>query len=92
VRLVERATIVLHVADGLQNQQIGELMGISRFKAGRWRDRYAERGLWRGSRRMPRVLAASVGSMTINAPRWCIRRFTSSQDLPQGVTPVELHL
>jgi transposase len=45
VRLVERATIVLHAADGLENQQIGALMGISRQKAGRWRDRYAERGL-----------------------------------------------
>lgn len=45
VRLAERAAIVLHAADGLENQQIGELMGISRQKAGRWRDRYAERGL-----------------------------------------------
>lgn len=45
VRLAERATIVLHAADGLENQQIGVLMGISRQKAGRWRERYAECGL-----------------------------------------------
>jgi transposase len=45
VRLAERAAIVLHAADGLQNQQIAEVMGISRFKAGRWRDRYAAHGL-----------------------------------------------
>ena len=45
VRLAERAAIVLHAADGLANQQIGELMGISRQKAGRWRDRYAAHGL-----------------------------------------------
>ena len=45
VRLAERAAIVLHAADGLENQQIGALMGISRFKAGRWRDRYAAHGL-----------------------------------------------
>ena len=45
VRLAERAAIVLHAADGLENQQIGERMGITRQKAGRWRQRYAERGL-----------------------------------------------
>jgi transposase len=45
VRLAERAAIVLHAADGLENQQIAEAMGISRQKAGRWRDRYAGRGL-----------------------------------------------
>lgn len=45
VRLAERAAIVLHAADGLENQQIGTVMGISRQKAGRWRDRYAAHGL-----------------------------------------------
>ena len=45
VRLAERAAIVLHAADGLENQQIAALLGISRQKAGRWRDRYAVRGL-----------------------------------------------
>lgn len=45
VRLAERAAIVLHAADGLENQEIGEVTGISRQKAGRWRQRYAELGL-----------------------------------------------
>lgn len=45
VRLAERVAIVLHAADGLDNQQIAERMNISRQKAGRWRDRYAEHGL-----------------------------------------------
>lgn len=45
VRLAERAAIVLHAADGLENQQIGMLMNISRQKASRWRQRYARRGL-----------------------------------------------
>ncbi len=45
VRLAERAAIVLHAADGMENQQIAAVMGISRFKAGRWRDRYAASGL-----------------------------------------------
>jgi transposase len=45
VRLAERAEIILHAADGLENQQIAKRMGISRQKAGRWRDRYAALGL-----------------------------------------------
>jgi transposase len=45
VRLSERSRIVLHAADGMTNSEIGQAMSISRFKAGRWRDRYAEAGL-----------------------------------------------
>lgn len=45
VRLAERATIILHAAAGLENQEIAEQMGITRQKAGRWRQRYAEHGL-----------------------------------------------
>jgi transposase len=45
VRLVERAQIVLFAADGLEDKQIGEQMGIPRQKAGRWRKRYAKLGL-----------------------------------------------
>jgi transposase len=45
VRLAERATIVLYAADGLEDQQIGKRMGITRQKAGRWRKRYATLGL-----------------------------------------------
>lgn len=45
VRLAERAAIVLHAADGLENQQIAQIMSISRQKVGRWRDRFAAHGL-----------------------------------------------
>lgn len=45
VRLAERAAIVLHAADGFDNKQIAAAMNITRHKAGRWRKRYAERGL-----------------------------------------------
>jgi transposase len=45
VRLAERAQVVLRAADGMENQEIGEALGISRQKAGRWRGRYAELGL-----------------------------------------------
>jgi len=45
VRLAERAEIVLHAADGKQDKAIGQLMGIPRQKASRWRKRFAKLGL-----------------------------------------------
>jgi transposase len=45
VRLAERAAIVLLAADGLEDQEIGREIGITRQKAGRWRKRYATLGL-----------------------------------------------
>ena len=42
---VERARIVLMAADNLENQEIGQRLGISRQKAGRWRERFAELGI-----------------------------------------------
>jgi transposase len=45
VRLAERAAIVLHAADGLEDLEIGTLMGMTRQKAGRWRQRFAQQGL-----------------------------------------------
>src|SRR5687768_5707953 len=45
VRLAERAKVVLHAADGMENQEIGQKLGITRQKAGRWRDRYAGLGI-----------------------------------------------
>ncbi len=45
LRLVERAKIVLLSAQGLENIEIGKILKISRQKAGRWRDRFAEFGM-----------------------------------------------
>lgn len=44
-KLVQRARIVLMAADGLENQEIGKRLGISRQKAGRWRERFSKQGL-----------------------------------------------
>jgi uncharacterized membrane protein len=41
VRLARRASIVLLAADGLDNRQIGERLGVGRIQVGRWRERYA---------------------------------------------------
>jgi len=42
VRLAQRARIVLLAADGLQNKQIAEQLGIGRVQVSRWRERYAQ--------------------------------------------------
>ena len=39
VRLAERARIVLLAAQGLQNVQIAQELGVDRITAGRWRQR-----------------------------------------------------
>ena len=54
VRLVERARIVLLAAQGLQNLQIAEELGIDRITAGRWRQRYIKSGLAGIERDLPR--------------------------------------
>lgn len=45
VRMAERAQIVLLAAQGLQNKEIAELLGVGRVQVARWRERYLESGL-----------------------------------------------
>lgn len=45
VRLAQRARVVLLAADGLENIQIAEQLGVSRQLAARWRKRFLEAGL-----------------------------------------------
>jgi transposase len=54
VRLAQRARIVLLAAQGMQNKDIADQLGIGRVQVGRWRDRYAESGLEGIERDLPR--------------------------------------
>jgi transposase len=54
VRLAQRARIVLLAAEGIQNQQIAEQLGIGRIQVARWRGRYAQLGLAGIERDLPR--------------------------------------
>jgi transposase len=42
VRLVQRARIVLLAADGKQNKDIAEQLGVGRVQVSRWRERYVQ--------------------------------------------------
>ncbi|HEV2039193.1 MAG TPA: IS630 family transposase [Casimicrobiaceae bacterium] len=79
VRLARRAGIVLLAADGLDNREIAEMVGVGRIQVGRWRKRYAtgglkaiEQDLPRGGRK-PKVDAAEIVRLT-------------TQTKPQGAT------
>lgn len=54
VRLAQRAQIVLLAAQGLQNKDIAEHLGIGRVQVARWRERYLESGLEGIERDLPR--------------------------------------
>lgn len=45
VRMAERAKVILLAADGHENKEIAKALHITRQKAGRWRERYAQHGL-----------------------------------------------
>ena len=54
VRLSQRAQIVLLAADGLQNMDIAEQLGIGRIQVARWRERYIRLRLAGIERDLPR--------------------------------------
>ena len=54
VRLAQRARIVLLAADGMQNKDIAEQLGVGRVQVARWRERYAEARLAGIERDLPR--------------------------------------
>ncbi|MGH8436278.1 MAG: IS630 family transposase [Pseudomonas sp.] len=54
VRLAQRARIVLLAADGLQNKDIAEQLGVGRVQVSRWRERYAQLRLAGIERDLPR--------------------------------------
>ena len=54
VRLAQRARIVLLAAQGLQNKDIADALGVGRVQVGRWRERYAQAGLAGIERDLPR--------------------------------------
>ena len=84
--LVVRARVVLLAADGLQNIEIAERVGLSRINVGKWRRRYAAEGLpgiydkLRPGRprtiadeRIAGLVADTLGSKPEGATQWSVR-------------------
>ena len=54
VRLVQRSRIVLLAAQGLQNKDIADALGVGRVQVARWRERYVDSGMEGIERDLPR--------------------------------------
>ncbi len=86
-RLVERSKIILLAAEGWENKDIAVELGITRATVGRWRDRFADRGIAGIEKDAPRggrppktrdELARKIVEMTTqqkpaNATHWSTR-------------------
>ena len=88
VRLALRARIVLLAADGTQNKDIAEQLGVGRVQVSRWRERYARSRLAGIERDLPRgappvkVDAARLVELTtqakpVAATHWSTRKMAA---------------
>jgi transposase len=101
VRLMQRAQMVLQAADGKQNKEIADTVGVQASTVSRWRQRFAERGLAgiekdapRGGRRptkqrhwTQRIIETTLHQTPPNATHWSVR--TLAQHL--GIRPNLVH-
>jgi transposase len=65
VRLEQRCGIVLLAADGFQNKDIAQMLGVGRIQVSRWRNRYAQLRLAGVERDLPR----GAPPMTVDVAR-----------------------
>lgn len=98
VRLSERAKIVLLASEGLENIEIASRLGITRQKAGRWRDRYADSGLSGIEQDAPRsgrgrlirestikeVVSKTLEEKPANATHWSRSRMSAATGLSES--------
>ena len=97
VRLAERAKIVLLAAEGLQDKQIGERLGIDRITAAQWRRRYLAQG-YEGLRKdaprsgRPRTITAAkvqhilertTQTKPANATQWSTRTMAKAEGVSE---------
>ena len=79
VRLAQRARIVLLAADGMQNKDIAQRLGVGRVQVARWRERYAQSQLEGIERDLPR----GAPPMKVDVPRLVA---LTTQTTPQAAT------
>jgi len=80
-RVVERARIVLLAAEGKQNKQIAQQLGISKQKAARWRSRFLQGGISALEKDAPRPgRTPSIASKTVTR----VVRMTTQQKPPNA--------
>jgi transposase len=99
VRVVTRAQIVLGAARGLENREIAEELGVTRETVGRWRSRFAEKGvegitkdLPRGGRKPTarlgvenRIIQVTTQNEPANATHWSTRTLAAELGVSQSM-------
>jgi len=99
VRLMQRAQIVLLASEGLTNQEIATKVGATRLLVGRWRSRFAQRGLAgiekdapRGGRKptkrnrnTQRIIRHTLETKPENATQWTTRTLAQALGLSQSM-------
>ena len=99
VRVVTRAQIVLAAARGLENQSIAKELDVTRETVGRWRSRFAEKGvegitkdLPRGGRKPTarsrvesRIIRATTQKKPKNATHWSTRTLADELGVSQSM-------
>jgi len=97
-RLVERARIVLRAAEGLENKQIAEQMGIMPEKVARWRNRFVEGGIAALEKDAPRpgrtrtitdsrvkqVVEMTLHRKPVNATHWSTRTMAVAMGISEA--------
>jgi transposase len=100
-RLVLRSKIVLHAAEGLENQEIAIKLGTDRESVGRWRSRFAKLGLVGIEKDAPRsgrkpsiprstveeIVRLTTSSKPKNATHWSTRSMARAS----GVSAKTVH-
>lgn len=100
-RLVLRSKIVLHAAEGLENQEIAIKLGTDRESVGRWRSRFAKLGLGGIEKDAPRsgrkpsiprstveeIVRLTTSSKPKNATHWSTRSMARAS----GVSAKTVH-
>jgi transposase len=101
VRLMQRARMILMAADGKQNKEIADTLGVQPSTVGRWRQRFADSGLGgiekdapRGGRKptkqchwAKRIVETTLHKTPSNATHWSVR--TLAKHL--GIRPNLVH-
>ncbi len=99
VRVVDRANIVLRASDGLTNKQIAEELGIPQARVGRWRSRFAEKGIVGITKDLPRtgrkptkrskvegkIIKRTTQTKPANATHWSTRSLAQELGVAQSM-------
>ena len=97
-RVVERARIVLLAAEGLENKQIAQWMGMTPEKAARWRNRFRAGGITALEKDAPRpgrtrtiterqvkkIVAMTLHQKPANATHWSTRSMARATSISEA--------